>query len=111
MSGARSLILVHRKEVQEKLVELALGLPWVPTRGLAFHVAPGDAQQAIADWRKREGHIPLGYIAEDESLVLAALAGGADEAMVLPKIDAAALAAFVDRLELRARLRAETQRL
>ena len=47
----------------------------------------------------------------DEPSVLEALAGGADEAAVVAPYDPAQLAAFVDRLELRARLRAESLRL
>ncbi len=68
-------------------------------------------QTAIAERREREPEAPMGFIAEDEPSVLAALAGGADEASVLTGFDAAPLAAFVDRLELRARLRADKRRL
>jgi signal transduction histidine kinase len=68
-------------------------------------------QASIAQHREREVDTPIGFVAESEPAVLAALAGGADEAAVVPTFDAALLAAFVDRLELRARLRAEKQRL
>jgi signal transduction histidine kinase len=74
-------------------------------------VLAGDLQASIAERREREQNVPIGYIAADESSVLEALAGGADEAAVIAPYDAAQLAAFVDRLELRARLRAESQRL
>ena len=80
-------------------------------RKLAFGVLVGDVQAGIAERREREPLGPIGLIAEDEPSVLAALAGGADEASVLPAYDAASLAAFVDRLELRARLRADDRRL
>jgi len=109
VSQAGSLILVQRPELQAALCELASNLPWVPGRGLSFHVAEGDPRQAIDLWRSRDASIPLGFLAADESSVLVALANGADEASVIPA-EAMALAAFVDRLELRARLRAETQR-
>lgn len=110
MCAARSLILVQQPQVQEEFVALAERLPWAPSRGLVFQSAEGDPPQAIEFWRRREGHVPIGYIASDESSVLLALANGADEAGVIG-VDAAALAGFVDRLELRASLRAENQRL
>ncbi len=110
MCAVRSLILVQQSDVQDRFVTLVESLPWAPSRGLAFQAALGDPPQAIEQARRREGNIPIGYIASNESSVLLALAHGADEAGVVP-VDAAALAAFVDRLELRASLRAENQRL
>jgi signal transduction histidine kinase/CheY-like chemotaxis protein len=92
-------------------MNLAEALPWANGRALAFAVITGDPQASIAQRRERERDMPIGYIASDESSVLEALAGGADEAAVVPPYDAAQLAAFVDRLELRARKRAESQRL
>ena len=110
MSATGSLILVQRPELLAELSELTSSLPWGPGRGLSFHHAEGDLPQAINTWRSRDGSLPLGFIASDESSVLLALSSGVDEAAVIPA-EAAALAAFVDRLELRARLRADTQRL
>jgi signal transduction histidine kinase len=55
--------------------------------------------------------MPIGFLAEDGPSVLAALAGGADEASVVPDGDAALFVAFVDRLELRAQLRTDSRRL
>jgi signal transduction histidine kinase/ActR/RegA family two-component response regulator len=106
----RALILVHSQEVHDGWVRLAETLPWVRGRGLAFGVLTGELQATVAARREREPHAPIGYIAGDQSSVLEALAGGADEAAVVTPYDAAQLAAFVDRLELRARLRAESQR-
>ncbi len=71
----------------------------------------GNPQAAIADRREREPDTPIGYIAADEGSVLEALVGGADEAAVVTPYDPAELAAFVERLDLRARLRAESRRL
>ncbi len=65
----------------------------------------------MVEQRERARDAPLGFMAVDEASVLEALAGGADEAAVVVPYDPAQLAAFVDRLELRARLRAERQRL
>ncbi|MFT3921880.1 MAG: ATP-binding protein [Myxococcales bacterium] len=109
MSQAGSLILVQRPELQAELCALASSLPWAANRGLSFHVAEGDPREAIDLWRSRDVGVPLGFIAADESSALLALASGADEASVIPA-EAEALAFFVERLELRARLRAETQR-
>jgi signal transduction histidine kinase/ActR/RegA family two-component response regulator len=83
----------------------------VEGRGLAFGVLTGDLQVTVAERREREGDTPIGYIAANDSSVLEALAAGADEAAVVVPYDAAQLAAFADRLELRARLRAESRRL
>jgi signal transduction histidine kinase len=111
MSGPHTLILVHSPQVQESLVALAGSLPWVPSRRLRFEPLAGDVQQGTSERRAREGTLPIGVVARDEPSALAALAGGADEATVFASIDAAALANFVDRIELRACLRAEGQRL
>ncbi len=92
-------------------MRFASSLPWVRGRRLVFEVLTGEARACIAERREREPEAPIGFIAEDEPSVLAALAGGADEAGVVPKDDAAHFAAFVDRLELRARLRTDTRRL
>jgi signal transduction histidine kinase len=80
-------------------------------RRLVFGVMTGNVQAGIGEHREREVDAPIGFIAESEPSVLAALAGGADEAAVVPAYDAALLAGFVDRLELRARLRADNRRL
>ncbi len=110
MSPTGSLILVQRPELLDELSALVTTLPWWPGRGLNFQQVEGDLAQTIHFWRGRDGTLPLGFIATDESSVLLALSNGVDEAAVIPA-EAASLAAFVDRLELRARLRADTQRL
>src|SRR5580700_4012784 len=94
----RALVLVHSQEVHDGWVRLAETLPWVRGRGLAFGVATGDLQAAIADRRDRDKEVPIGYLAADEPSVLEALTSGADEAAVVPPYDAARLAAFADRL-------------
>ena len=109
LTGA--LILVHSRQVHDGWVRLAETLPWANGRGLSFAVLAGDLQAALAERRERVRDVPIGYIAADEPSVLEALAGGADEAAVVAPYDPAQLAAFVDRLELRARLRAESLRL
>jgi signal transduction histidine kinase/CheY-like chemotaxis protein len=94
-----------------ELDELAAQLPWVSPRGVSFQACSDDVPQALAEARERAGQVPIGIIVDDEALVLAALAAGADEAALLPVLAPAELAAFVDRLELRGQLRAENQRL
>jgi signal transduction histidine kinase len=76
-----------------------------------FEGFAADVQQAVAERREQEPALSIGVIADDESMVLAALAAGADEAAVLGGNDAAGLASFADRLQVRARLRADGQRM
>jgi signal transduction histidine kinase len=97
--------------MQSQLQQLAERLPWAPSRGLCFAPIDGDPQQAVVALRERVGLLPIGAIVRDEPAVLAAIVGGADDATVLATVDAVSLAVFVDRVELRARIRAEGQRL
>ncbi len=105
------LVLVPTQAALDRWVRFARSLPWVRGRRLVFEVLGGEARARIAERREREPEAPIGLLAEDEPTVLAALAAGADEASVVPMDDAALFAAFVDRLELRARLRTDTRRL
>jgi len=107
----RTVILVQSQEAHDAWVALAETLPWARDRHVAFGVLLSEVQAGVADQRERSPRCPLGFIALTEPDVLAALAGGADDAMVLATRDPASLAAFVDRVELRARIRADTQRL
>jgi len=107
----RAVILVPSQKAHEGWVRLAKTLPWVRARGLVFGVVTGELQPAIAERRDREKEAPIGYIGTDEPSVLEALASGADEAAIVAPYDAAQLAAFADRLDLRARLRADSRRL
>ncbi len=111
VTEVRTLILVHGSELRGPLEALARTLPWASARGLEFIEIHGDAQHAASEARARDASNPIGVLAAHESTVLAALAGGADEAAVVTEVSAAALAAFVDRLHVRAQLRAERQRL
>ena len=111
MSDLRTLILVHSPELLESIEALARSLPWAPRRGLSFALLGDDVQRTIAEHRMREGRTPIGVVVRDEPSALAALAGGADEAMAFAAVDAITLAALVDRVELRAGLRVEDERL
>src|SRR5262245_23699755 len=108
MAIHRTLILVRNAETLAELSRLAEFLPGARGRGLVFEVVSGDVQHAVTQLRERERDPPIGFIAPDEAEAFAALAGGADEALVLKAHDAPSMNAFVDRVELRARLRAET---
>lgn len=107
MYASTPLILVPSAGLHAALVELAGTLSWTSLRTLSFEIAEGEPRVVVAACRERAGDVPIGYVAQTEHDVLEALAGGADEAAVLP-LGAAPFAAFVDRMELRARLRAET---
>jgi signal transduction histidine kinase/CheY-like chemotaxis protein len=111
MAILRTLVLSRSARTIEQLTRLAETLPWTHGRDLYFEVLSGDVQQAIATRRERERDCPIGFVADDEPSALAALSGGADEAMVIRGDDAPAFAAFVDRLELRARRRGEVAQL
>jgi signal transduction histidine kinase/CheY-like chemotaxis protein len=111
MARPRTLVLARRAGTLEALARLAERLPWARGRGLSFEMIAGDVQQAIAERRERDRSAPMGFVAEDEPAALAALSGGADEAIVLDPADARGFASFVDRIELRARRRGETERL
>ena len=92
-------------------MSVANTLPWVAQRAIEFAVVTGNPQAMVADRRERQPDAKIGYIASDERWVLEALVGGADEAAIVAPYDAAQLAAFVERLDLRAHLRAESRRL
>lgn len=109
MSESTPLILVPTVELHAELTELAASLSWAAYRGVSFELAVGEPFVVVAGFRERVGGVPIGYVGLTEPDVLQALDGGADEAAVLT-VEATALAAFVDRLEVRARLRAETAR-
>jgi signal transduction histidine kinase len=111
MSETRTLLLVHGADLLERLRALSRGLPWVHARGVAFEPIAGEVQAAVSEQRARGGALALGVITGEESDALAALASGADEAIALRAVGSDALSAFVDRVELRARLRAAEQRL
>ncbi|HEX4337801.1 MAG TPA: ATP-binding protein [Polyangiaceae bacterium] len=111
MAIPRTLVLSRSARTIDELARLSETLPWARGRGLAFEIVTGDVQQEVSARRERERDGPIGFVAADESSVLAALSGGADEAMVLGGNDASAFAAFVDRVDLRARRRGEIARL
>ncbi|HKU44142.1 MAG TPA: ATP-binding protein [Polyangiales bacterium] len=80
-------------------------------RELTFELVSGSPRTAAAVKRERDPHAMIGFAAEDEAAALAAIAGGADEAAVFAAVAPSELLAFLERIELRAQLRAETERL
>jgi two-component system cell cycle sensor histidine kinase/response regulator CckA len=87
--------LADRFESHDIRVELAGALP----------------TEAISTARRRLGGTPLGFVAEDEVGALEALTAGADEVLVWPPRDEAAIQGFFDRTKLRATLRRGQERL
>ncbi|HKP62965.1 MAG TPA: hybrid sensor histidine kinase/response regulator [Polyangiales bacterium] len=102
-------ILATRSEILDALARAASTLPQAPT--LTFERVPTSVQAAVAHEREKHPLALIGFAAEDESSALAAIAGGADDAMVFQLASNSELLAFLDRVELRGTLRAETQRL
>ncbi len=120
------VILGSNAETLDALARAAESLPAARGRGLRLErisieggvVKPADAQSAVAAARELNPDSLIGFVADDEPAVLAALAGGADEAavMVFPRAAAQTwiashLIAFIDRVEVRGKLRADRQRL
>jgi signal transduction histidine kinase/ActR/RegA family two-component response regulator len=69
-----------------------------------------DAADAVSQARRQVGGIPLGFVAVDEVGALEALSSGADEVLVWPPRDDAAIQGFFDRTKLRATLRRGQER-
>jgi signal transduction histidine kinase len=103
--------LGSRADVLEALTRIAEVLPAARGRSLIFERIGENVRTEVATRRERDPSALLGYVGYDESSVLDAIAAGADEAAVLPRIDAAQLIAFIDRTELRGRTRVGTARL
>jgi two-component system, cell cycle sensor histidine kinase and response regulator CckA len=78
---------------------------------LRLEVSEGSPGDAIASARRRWGGTPLGFVAEDEVGALDALTAGADEALVWPPRDDAAIQGLFDRTKLRATLRRSQEQL
>src|SRR4051794_18739132 len=108
MGANRTLVLVRSEEALRTLLDMVGELPGVRGRAFKFDILHGEPSQAMAELREQEGNIPIGVIAEDEPTALAALSGGADEALVLPELSTATVVTFIDRTEFRAGLRVET---
>jgi signal transduction histidine kinase/CheY-like chemotaxis protein len=111
VTGPSTRILVQSASALGSLQTTANELPWATLRGVTYEALGGDVQHAVAECRARIGPAPLAAVVDNEPAVLAALVGGADEAVVLHSFDACALGALLDRTETRARMRAEGQRL
>lgn len=78
---------------------------------IARHVSSLSASDAVFALRARVGSEPLGVLAADESECLDAITAGADDATVVTQLEITGFAAFFDRVQLRARIRADRERL
>ncbi|HSQ67611.1 MAG TPA: ATP-binding protein [Polyangiaceae bacterium] len=72
---------------------------------VAVRVAEGAASVATANTRSAFPAFPLAVVASEEADALEALAAGADEALVLPTIDARSVELLMERTSARARVR------
>ena len=104
-------VFVANAELLHALSCLAESLPALRGRALSFELLREDIRVAIERMRASDPLLPVGFVGQSESAVLAALSGGADEAGVLATRRAPELLAFVDRLALRARFRADAELL
>jgi two-component system cell cycle sensor histidine kinase/response regulator CckA len=77
---------------------------------LDVRTVTGTPGEVVEQARREVGGAPLGYVAEDEVAAVDALASGADEVLVWPPRDEAALLGFFDRTLLRASLRKGQER-
>jgi len=111
MSAPQVVILGSNEAIVVMLAKAAEALPAVRSQRLKLERVSGDVQPAVARRREDDPFALLGFAGTDEPSALAAIAGGADEAMVWSVPDPAQLVAFIDRIELRARLRADTAQL
>jgi len=103
-------ILATRADTLDALARAAQSLP-PHEHTLIFERVSENVQAAVAQDREQHPLSLIGFAAQDESSALAAIAGGADEALVFQLASTTELLAFLGRVELRGRLRAETQRL
>ncbi len=86
-------------------------MPSTSGLALAFASLEGDLGPAVARARTAAGGGPVGVIVDADSDVIAALLAGADEAETLSSVAPKPFARFVERLLVRAKLRAEAARL
>ena len=77
---------------------------------IRVELTAGPAADAVAAARQQRGGTPLGFVVDDEVESLEALTAGADEVLVWPPRDDAAIQGFFDRVKLRATLRRGQER-
>lgn len=75
-----------------------------------LEVIAGPVQDAINEARQRISGMPLGFVATEEFGALEALTSGADEILLWPPRDDAAIQGFFDRTKVRASLRKGQER-
>ncbi len=105
-----TLILIDGERTHAAACALAEGVPHPTGGALSLMRVQGEPTISVSTMRERHGSATIGYIGLDEHAALEALEAGADEAAVWP-LDVAAWTRFIDRVELRGRLRRERQRL
>src|SRR5688572_20615781 len=78
---------------------------------LVLERGEGPIAERVRLIRRERGGIALGVVAPDESAALLALESGADEGIAIDRLDERSALGFVDRVLLRARLRAEQEEM
>jgi len=77
---------------------------------IRVELASGSPAEVTAAARQQVGGAPIGFVVEDEVSALEALTAGADEVLMWPPRDDAAIQGFFDRVKLRATLRRGRER-
>jgi two-component system cell cycle sensor histidine kinase/response regulator CckA len=77
---------------------------------IRVELVSGPPAEVTALARQRVGGAPIGFVVEDEVGALEALTAGADEVLIWPPRDDAAIQGFFDRVKLRATLRRGRER-
>jgi two-component system, NtrC family, sensor kinase len=109
--GATLVVLCPADEPVAALERIAArNLPSLPD-GFVLELGSGDIAERVRLARAARGSIALGVVTRDEPSALLALEAGADESTTLDHLDDRSALGFVDRVLLRARLRAEREEM
>lgn len=114
VEGTQTLLLVFESERAARITQLLRDLP--SARSSQVETADLPIADAVQSARRAHGGRPLGVLTPDESGTAAAVEAGADEAVSIGDWERAesiqqALLSFLDRVNLRARLRRQQERL
>jgi two-component system NtrC family sensor kinase len=82
-----------------------------PELELVLERGEGPIAERVRLIRRARGGVALGVVTPDESAALLALESGADEGIAIDRLDQRSAPGFVDRVLLRARLRAEQEEM
>ncbi|MEM9493764.1 MAG: histidine kinase dimerization/phospho-acceptor domain-containing protein, partial [Myxococcota bacterium] len=106
-----TVLLVPDRATAEQLERIAARWTSNPRYQFRTEIAEGAPDSAVRSLRERAGNVPLGYLANDETDAVEAIASGADEAMVLPELSTRHVLALLERVIVRAEMRREQEQL